>query len=156
MTGPTDFLPSQAQRDRVLPACCTRVEEVREDVVARPAPVQPVVDRVRAWLGWFGVDRLTVSAVSMPVFSRPSRAWAQRRPQRLWRSEIGTDRSLASTTSSGSRASAQPNLLASVTWSQRDTVRSGDPDQKSASPIEIVARPSAMPAPTQMPPANHK
>ena len=69
---------------------------------------------------------------------------------------IGTDRSSASTTSSGFWTSAQPNLLASVTWSPRDTVRSGDPDQKSASPIEIVARPSAMPAPTQMPPANHK
>ena len=43
------------------------MEEVREDVVARPAPVQPVVDRVRAWLGWFGVARLTVSAVSMLI-----------------------------------------------------------------------------------------
>jgi competence protein ComEA len=43
------------------------VEQVPEDVVVRPAPAQPVVDRVRAWLGWFGVARLVVSAVSMVV-----------------------------------------------------------------------------------------
>lgn len=43
------------------------MEQVSEDVVARPAPVQPVADRVRAWLGWFGVARLVVSAVSMVV-----------------------------------------------------------------------------------------
>jgi competence protein ComEA len=43
------------------------VEQVPEDVVARPAPTQPVVDRVRAWLGWFGVARLMVSAVSMVI-----------------------------------------------------------------------------------------
>ena len=43
------------------------MEEVGEDVVARLAPVQPVVNRVRAWLGWFGVARLTVSAVSMLI-----------------------------------------------------------------------------------------
>ena len=43
------------------------MEEVPEDVVARPAPVQPVVDQVRAWLGWFGVARLTVSAMSMAI-----------------------------------------------------------------------------------------
>jgi competence protein ComEA len=43
------------------------VEQFPEDVVARPAPAQPVVDRIRAWLGWFGVARLVVSAVSMVV-----------------------------------------------------------------------------------------
>lgn len=43
------------------------MEQVPEDVVARPAPAQPRVDRVRAWLGWFGVARLVVSAVSMVV-----------------------------------------------------------------------------------------
>lgn len=43
------------------------MEEVPEDVVARPAPSQPVGDRLRAWLGWFGIARLVVSAVSMIV-----------------------------------------------------------------------------------------
>jgi competence protein ComEA len=43
------------------------MEQVPEDVVARPAPPQPVVDRLRAWLGWFGVARLVVSAISMVV-----------------------------------------------------------------------------------------
>lgn len=43
------------------------MEQVPEDMVARPAPAQPLVDRIRAWLGWFGLARLVVSAVSMVV-----------------------------------------------------------------------------------------
>lgn len=35
--------------------------------MARPAPAQPVADRMRAWLDWFGVARLAVSAASMLV-----------------------------------------------------------------------------------------
>ncbi len=44
-----------------------QVPEDMADMVARPAPAQPIIDRVRAWLGWFGVARLVVSAVSMLV-----------------------------------------------------------------------------------------
>jgi len=37
------------------------------DDVTRPAPLEPVADRLRAWLGWFGLGRVVVSAVSMVI-----------------------------------------------------------------------------------------
>lgn len=43
------------------------MEEVPDGVAVRPAPVQPIADRIRAWLNWFGVARLVVSAVSVVV-----------------------------------------------------------------------------------------
>jgi len=35
--------------------------------VTRPAPLDPIADRLRAWLSWFGVGRVVVSAVSMVI-----------------------------------------------------------------------------------------
>lgn len=42
-------------------------DEVSVDAVTRPAPMEPITDRVRAWVAWFGLARIVVSAVSMVI-----------------------------------------------------------------------------------------
>jgi competence protein ComEA len=42
-------------------------EGVSADAVTRPAPTEPVIDRVRAWVAWFGLARIVVSAASMVI-----------------------------------------------------------------------------------------
>lgn len=41
--------------------------EVSADGVTRPAPMEPVADRLRAWVAWFGLGRIVVSAASMVI-----------------------------------------------------------------------------------------
>jgi competence protein ComEA len=41
--------------------------EVSAEAVTRPAPMEPITDRVRAWVAWFGLARIVVSAVSMLI-----------------------------------------------------------------------------------------
>ncbi len=37
------------------------------DVLVRPTPVQPLTERVRAWISWFGLGRMIAAAVSTVV-----------------------------------------------------------------------------------------
>lgn len=40
---------------------------VSAEGVTRPAPVEPIIDRARAWVAWFGLARIVVSAGSMVI-----------------------------------------------------------------------------------------
>lgn len=40
---------------------------VSADGVTRPEPAEPIIDRVRAWVAWFGFARIVVSAASMVI-----------------------------------------------------------------------------------------
>ncbi len=51
--------------DRVADGQVT--DEVSADDVTRPAPMEPIADRVRAWVAWFGLARIVVSAASMVI-----------------------------------------------------------------------------------------
>ncbi len=42
-------------------------DEVSADAVTRPAPMEPIADRLRAWVAWFGLARIVVSAISMVI-----------------------------------------------------------------------------------------